>query len=66
DDRPPAPDIERLAQALRDGLLDGLAPEESLAETARRPRAAKASASGADGAKRPAEKTADRAGRGRH
>ncbi|HEX8996462.1 MAG TPA: histidine ammonia-lyase, partial [Ktedonobacterales bacterium] len=47
DDRPPAPDIERLAQALRDGLLDGLAPEESLAETARRPRAAKASASGA-------------------
>ncbi|HZC05505.1 MAG TPA: histidine ammonia-lyase [Ktedonobacterales bacterium] len=63
DDRPPAPDIEALASALRDGLLDGLAPEESLAEATRRPRAAKASASGS---KRPAATTADRAGRSRH
>ncbi len=63
DDRPPAPDIEALALALRDGLLDALVPEESLTETARRPRAAKTPA---NGAKLPAAPTADRAGRGRH
>ncbi|HET9109404.1 MAG TPA: histidine ammonia-lyase [Ktedonobacterales bacterium] len=66
DDRPPSPDIEALATALRDGLLDGLAPEEALAEAPRRPRAARASTNGASGAKRPAATTADRAGRGRH
>jgi hypothetical protein len=27
DDRPPSPDIEALAAAVRDGLLDDLAPE---------------------------------------
>lgn len=66
DDRPPSPDIEALATALRDGLLDGLAPEEALAQAPRRPGTAKASANGASGAKRPAATTADRAGRGRH
>jgi histidine ammonia-lyase len=30
DDRPPAPDIEALSTAVRDGLLDGLAPETEL------------------------------------
>jgi len=30
EDRPPAPDIEALATAVRDGLLDGLAPEAEL------------------------------------
>src|SRR5487761_676232 len=63
DDRPPAPDIEALATALRAGLLDGLVPEDSLATSARRPRAAKSLASDA---KHPAAKTADRAGRCRH
>jgi histidine ammonia-lyase len=67
DDRPPSPDIEALAQALREGLLDALVPEESLAETARRPRAARSLANGpANGVRQPADTTADRAGRGRH
>ncbi len=30
EDRPPAPDIERVAEALRDSLLDALAPEAAL------------------------------------
>src|SRR5258707_14072625 len=30
EDRPPAPDIEALAEALRAGLLEGLAPETAL------------------------------------
>jgi histidine ammonia-lyase len=30
EDRPPAPDIEALAAAVRDGLLEGLAPETAL------------------------------------
>jgi len=30
EDRPPSPDIEALAAAVRDGLLDGLAPEAGL------------------------------------
>jgi histidine ammonia-lyase len=30
EDRPPSPDIEALADAVRDGLLDGLAPEADL------------------------------------
>src|SRR5262249_23370008 len=30
EDRPPSPDIEALADAIRDGLLDGLAPEADL------------------------------------
>jgi histidine ammonia-lyase len=32
-DRPPAPDIERLAEALRAGLLEALAPEGSIARS---------------------------------
>jgi histidine ammonia-lyase len=67
DDRPPSPDIEALAQALREGLLDALVPEESLAEPARRPRAARSLTNGAaNGVRQPADATADRAGRGRH
>ncbi len=38
EDRPPAPDIEALATALRAGLLDELVPEASLTETGRRLR----------------------------
>ncbi len=30
DDRPPSPDIERLSAAVRDGLVDELAPEDAL------------------------------------
>jgi hypothetical protein len=63
DDRPPSPDIEALSVALREGLLDGLVPEATLAEMARRPRGARAPA---NGAKQLAADSADRAGRGRH
>ncbi len=62
DDRPPSPDIEALAEAVRAGLLDSLAPEATLTGEARRPRGAKS----ASGKKQPTADTADRAGRGRH
>lgn len=64
DDRPPAPDIERLAAALAAGLLDGLVPEESLPDAPRRagPRAGAARRSRENGR----SKTADRSGRARH
>lgn len=71
EDRPPAPDIEALAQALRAGLLDDLAPESALEEAPHRPRHSHAGqASARSGERRkpaaPREQGADRAGRGRH
>ncbi len=63
DDRPPSPDIEALALAVRGGLLDMLAPEDALAEAPARPRRSQAPS----GARRaPSAPSADRAGRGRH
>ena len=69
DDRPPAPDIEALATALRAGLLDGLVPEASLTDTGRRLRATTAPVDPTDGdepPQQPDDPTADREGRGRH
>ncbi len=70
-DRPPAPDIERLAQALRGGLLDPIAPDEGLTDAADGIRAGRRRASSAEnGANghhpREVSRTADRGGRGRH
>jgi histidine ammonia-lyase len=62
EDRPPSPDIEALAAALRAGLLDGLVPEEALATAPMR-----VSHTGRNGhAPRPRAKTADRGGAARH
>ncbi|HST87998.1 MAG TPA: hypothetical protein VLJ14_06425, partial [Ktedonobacterales bacterium] len=73
EDRPPSPDIERLAAALREGLLDDLAAEAALAEeivtaeaaagTGTRPAANGHHTRAASG-KRKA--SADRSGRARH
>jgi histidine ammonia-lyase len=59
DDRPPSPDIEALAQATRDGLLDALVPEAELAAAPGRPQRGHGSAAKQDA-------SADRSGRGRH
>jgi histidine ammonia-lyase len=70
EDRPPSPDIERLAAALRDGLLDDLAPEAALAEelgavdVAGSHPAANGHRTRAASGKRKA--SADRSGRARH
>jgi histidine ammonia-lyase len=62
EDRPPSPDIEALAAALRTGLLDGLVPEEALAAAPMR-----VPHTGRNGhAPRPRAKTADRGGAARH
>jgi len=68
DDRPPAPDIEALAAAVRAGLLDDLAPESALMEAPHRPRRSHAAQQPAERGERrqPREQGADRAGRGRH
>jgi histidine ammonia-lyase len=69
DDRPPAPDIEALAEALLAGLLDDLVPEDSLTDTGRRLRTPTAPVDTTDGnepPQQPEDPTADRAGRGRH
>ncbi len=75
EDRPPAPDIERLAAALRDGLLDDLAPEAALAEEV---GAAEADVAAGTGVRMAAnghharktssgrKASADRSGRARH
>jgi hypothetical protein len=66
-DRPPAPDIERLARALSDGLLEGVVPEDALAaDLALHPLADHGPANGKGGGRRRARQTADREGRGRH
>lgn len=71
DDRPPSADIEALAQALLDGLLDDLAPDSTLelgsthgrgnGANGRRSHAAANGSHGANGAGR-----ADRQGKARH
>jgi histidine ammonia-lyase len=68
EDRPPAPDIEALAAAVRAGLLDDLAPESALLEAPHRPHRAHGAAPTAQpsGRRQPREQGADRAGRGRH
>ena len=68
EDRPPAPDIEALAAAVRAGLLDDLAPESALVEAPHRPHRAHGAAPTAqpNGRRQPREQGADRAGRGRH
>jgi histidine ammonia-lyase len=68
EDRPPAPDIEALSQAVRAGLLDALVPEGSLPDAPARPRRSHPANAAAE---RPAERQprdpgADRAGRSRH
>jgi histidine ammonia-lyase len=73
DDRPPAPDIVRLAQAIQAGLFDDLVPEDQLADAPHRTRRAARKAE-PDGANeqlashpsRSKEPGADRHGRGRH
>ncbi|GAC1453997.1 MAG: hypothetical protein PVSMB4_14680 [Ktedonobacterales bacterium] len=81
-DRPPAPDIERLSEALREGLLERLVPEGEV-DTAADPRTPSDGAAsdthssnghrkGGKGARRArqvgrlAQEDADRGGRGRH
>lgn len=67
-DRPPAPDIEALASALRDGLFDDLVPEANLDDTLATPAGnghhRTTSRSGRNGHSRST--TADRAGRAIH
>lgn len=63
EDRPPAPDIEALSQAIRSGLLDALVPESSLPDAPARPR--RSHPTGGAG-RAPSDTSADRAGRGRH
>ncbi len=73
-DRPPSPDIEALAQALLDGLLEDLVPERDLdlapqphrgtAHTGRRAHATTVTAHGANGAN--GARSADRQGKARH
>jgi histidine ammonia-lyase len=63
EDRPPSPDIEALAQAVRSGLLDALVPEAGLTEAPARPRRGRAPNEAAHAS---SETSADRAGRGRH
>nr|MBF6591769.1 hypothetical protein [Ktedonobacterales bacterium] len=67
-DRPPAPDIEALAEALRGGLLDALAPEAALDDThtARRTTANGHRVPVEGRAAHNGDPSADRAGRGRH
>jgi histidine ammonia-lyase len=71
-DRPPAPDIEALATALRAGLLDELVSEDEIAEAPRHARRAGANGTHGNGHARTArqrptqEPGADRGGRGRH
>jgi histidine ammonia-lyase len=81
-DRPPAPDIEQLAAALRAGLLDALAPEGSFegqgaerngyfgapngSEAANGWRATTRGHKGGHSAARSGGHSADRGGRGRH
>jgi histidine ammonia-lyase len=60
-DRPPSPDVERLAEALAGGLLEGLAPEAAIAGAPAKARGR----AGANGHRHQA-KTADEAGRARH
>jgi len=73
DDRPPAPDIARLSQAIQAGLFDDLIPEDQLTAAPHRTRRAarKTEPDGANGhlAAHPSgskEPGADRHGRGRH
>ncbi|HEX9036737.1 MAG TPA: histidine ammonia-lyase [Ktedonobacterales bacterium] len=69
DDRPPSPDIEALAHAVRAGLLEALAPESGPYESSVRARGAREGAARdatAPRASRPRDQGADRAGRGRH
>ncbi len=61
-DRPPSPDIEALAAALREGVLDALAPEDGLTGA---PHRARGTSGGGNGTHRRAA-SADRAGRARH
>lgn len=61
EDRPPAPDIEALAAALRAGLLEGLAPETALDAPPKRSQRA----NDADG-RRIASDAGDAAGTARH
>ena len=61
-DRPPAPDIEALAEALRAGLLEGLAPETALGTS---PPKRSHRANGAGG-RRAAADAGDAAGTARH
>jgi histidine ammonia-lyase len=67
-DRPPAPDIERLAHAIAAGLLEGVVPEDALAaDPALHALADHGPAEGkSNAARRRARQTADRDGRGRH
>jgi histidine ammonia-lyase len=60
EDRPPAPDIEALAAAVRVGLLDELVPEVEVAAAPGRPRSGNTTRTAQPAA------SADRAGRGRH
>ncbi len=63
EDRPPSPDIEALAQAVREGLLDMLVPEVALTDAPARPRRSHSTSGAVRGA---SDTSADRAGRGRH
>jgi histidine ammonia-lyase len=62
EDRPPAPDIEALAEALRAGLLEGLAPETAL-DTSPPKRSHRANGGGS---RRAAADAGDAAGTARH
>jgi len=62
EDRPPAPDIEALAEALRAGLLEGLAPETAL-DTSPSKRSHRANGAGG---RRAAADAGDAAGTARH
>jgi histidine ammonia-lyase len=66
-DRPPAPDIERLARAIADGLLEGIVPEDELAaDPALHTLADHGPTEERGGTRRRTRHTADRDGRGRH
>jgi histidine ammonia-lyase len=67
DDRPPAPDIERLARVLANGLLDAIVPEDALAaDPALHALADHGPREERVGTQQRARHTADRDGRGRH
>jgi len=76
-DRPPSPDIERLARAIHEGAFDGLVPEGEIGAAPQRTRRHTAAnghgngrasdgANGRGATRLPREPGADRHGRGRH